>query len=140
MTIGDRLKTERERLGFTQPAFAAIGGTTKKSQIDYEKNLTQPRASYFDAIAKVGADIAYIITGAQELGKPVASTPEEQMMLKAFRNAPQELQNAALAVLLSKEITTKNLKTSKDAGAIRQIIKGNNQGIIAGRDVKKVNR
>ncbi|WP_227510923.1 XRE family transcriptional regulator [Acinetobacter bereziniae] len=63
MTIGQRLREERERLGFTQPSFAEIAGTTKKSQIDYEKDLTQPKANYLASIAEAGADINYIITG-----------------------------------------------------------------------------
>ncbi len=63
MTIGARLKEERERLGYTQPAFAELAGTTKKSQIDYEKDTTQPKASYFASIAEIGADILYIVTG-----------------------------------------------------------------------------
>ncbi|AYO54934.1 XRE family transcriptional regulator [Acinetobacter wuhouensis] len=63
MTIGQRLKEERERLGFTQPSFAELASTTKKSQIDYEKDLTQPKANYLASIAEAGADVNYIITG-----------------------------------------------------------------------------
>lgn len=63
MTIGLRLKEERERLGFTQTAFAELASTTKKSQIDYEKDITQPKAGYLADIAQVGADVLYIITG-----------------------------------------------------------------------------
>ena len=63
VSIGARLREERERLGFTQPAFAELAGTTKKSQIDYEKDITQPKANYLAAIAEVGADICYIVTG-----------------------------------------------------------------------------
>lgn len=63
MTIGQRLREERERLGYTQPAFAELASTTKKSQIDYEKDLTQPKAGYLASIANAGADINYIVTG-----------------------------------------------------------------------------
>lgn len=63
MTIGQRLREERERLGYTQPAFAELASTTKKSQIDYEKDLTQPKAGYLASIAEAGADINYIVTG-----------------------------------------------------------------------------
>lgn len=41
MTIGERLLEERERLGFTQPAFVGLAETTKKSQIDYEKEMVR---------------------------------------------------------------------------------------------------
>lgn len=63
MSIGQRLREERERLGYTQPAFAELANTTKKSQIDYEKDITQPKAGYLADIAQVGADINYIVTG-----------------------------------------------------------------------------
>lgn len=63
VTIGQRLREERERLGYTQPAFAELASTTKKSQIDYEKDLTQPKAGYLASIAEAGADINYIVTG-----------------------------------------------------------------------------
>lgn len=63
LTIGQRLREERERLGFTQPAFAELANTTKKSQIDYEKDVTQPKANYLASIAEAGADVNYIITG-----------------------------------------------------------------------------
>lgn len=63
VTTGQRLREERDRLGYTQTAFAELAGTTKKSQIDYEKDLTQPKAGYLATIAEVGADINYIITG-----------------------------------------------------------------------------
>ncbi|ENX33919.1 hypothetical protein F889_02583 [Acinetobacter colistiniresistens] len=69
MTIGARLKEERERLGYTQPAFAELVGTTKKSQIDYEKDSTQPKASYLAGIADIGADILYIVTGIRLIEK-----------------------------------------------------------------------
>lgn len=70
VTIGQRLREERERLGYTQPAFADLAGTTKKSQIDYEKDLTQPKAGYLAAIATAGADIGYIVTGTPTKREP----------------------------------------------------------------------
>lgn len=96
MSIGDRLKEERERLGFTQPAFAGLAETTKKSQIDYEKNLTQPKAGYFAAIAKVGADVQYIVTGVRSVA---ALTTDETELVRLFRAAPLGLKAAAIAGL-----------------------------------------
>ena len=96
VSIGDRLKEERERLGFTQPAFAGLAETTKKSQIDYEKNLTQPKAGYFAAISKVGADIQYIVTGVRSVA---ALSADETELLKLFRAAPLAVKAAAMAAL-----------------------------------------
>jgi len=62
-TIGERLKSERIRLGYSQTNFANIGGVKKNAQVNYENNSRHPDAEYFAAISKIGADINYIITG-----------------------------------------------------------------------------
>lgn len=59
---GTRLLEERNRLGFTQPQLAAVGGVYKGSQIFYEKG-SAPTADYLSAIAGHGVDVAYILTG-----------------------------------------------------------------------------
>lgn len=94
MSIGERLREERERLDFAQPAFAALASTTKKSQIDYEKDLTQPKAGYLAAIARVGADVQYIVTGVRSAG---ALTHDEAELLDYFRRAPIALKAAMMA-------------------------------------------
>lgn len=96
MTIGARLKEERERLGFTQPAFAGLSETTKKSQIDYEKDLTQPKAGYLAAISKVGADVQYIVTG---IRSSAALSADEEELLVLFRAAPLAVKAAAIGAL-----------------------------------------
>lgn len=63
MSIGQRLKEERERLGYIQSTFAELVSTTKKIQIDYEKDITQLKTDYLADIAQIGVDINYIITG-----------------------------------------------------------------------------
>ncbi|MDF3932957.1 helix-turn-helix domain-containing protein [Pseudomonas citronellolis] len=94
MSIGERLKEERERLSFTQPALAAIAGTTKKSQIDYEKDLTQPKAGYLAAVARIGLDVQYVVTGERAAG---SLTPDEQELLANFRAAPLAVKAAMMA-------------------------------------------
>ncbi len=63
MTIGKRLKEERERLQQTQAEFAALVAATKRSQINWEKGTAMPNAAYLAAIASAGADVNYILTG-----------------------------------------------------------------------------
>lgn len=63
MTIGARLREERDRLGLNQTDFGAIGGVSKMSQINYEKNEHSPSAAYLGALAKQGVDVLYVITG-----------------------------------------------------------------------------
>lgn len=96
MTIGERLREERERLGFSQPAFAGLAETTKKSQIDYEKDSTQPKAGYLAAISKVGADVQYIITGVRSSS---ALSSDEDELLERFRAASLVVKAAAIGAL-----------------------------------------
>jgi len=63
VTSAVRLKEERNRLRYNQTDFAAIGGVSKKTQIDYEKGTTSPTGVYLSAIAAIGADVNYILTG-----------------------------------------------------------------------------
>lgn len=63
MSIGERLRNERERLGLNQEAFAALAGAHRKSQGNYEKGDRLPDAGYLSAIAAVGVDVLYILTG-----------------------------------------------------------------------------
>ena len=60
------MKEERQRLGLSQPAFAAIGETGKHSQINYEAGRTAPDTDYLAKIAEAGADIVYILTGQRD--------------------------------------------------------------------------
>lgn len=96
MSIGQRIKEERERLDFTQPAFAGLAETTKKSQIDYEKDLTQPKAGYLAAIAKVGADVQYIVTGIRSVN---LLSEKEVVLVDGFRKLDIKTQKRLFAFL-----------------------------------------
>lgn len=123
MTFGDRLREERERLGMTQPVLAEVAGTTKKSQIDYEKNFAQPKSGYLTAIAVAGADVQYILTGVRSA---TTLTPEERLLLDQYRASPQAVKDAALRVVMI---------GSEPVGAVVQHI-ASNQGQVAGKSIK----
>lgn len=63
MTIGDRLKEERSRLGLSQTDLGAAGGVGKTTQINYEKGSGSPDAKYLAAVAELGVDVLYVVTG-----------------------------------------------------------------------------
>lgn len=85
-TQGERLREERERLGFNQTDFAALGGLTKLTQLNYEQNKRAPDGTYLAAIAKVGADVQYIITG-QRSGERLPS--REAALLDNYRQSDE---------------------------------------------------
>lgn len=63
MTIGDRLKEERERLRLTQTAFGALAGVKKNTQILWEKGSSSPNATALSMLSEAGVDILYVVTG-----------------------------------------------------------------------------
>ncbi|MDI1278045.1 hypothetical protein [Methylobacter sp.] len=89
MNICDRLKEERERLGFDQEGFAALGGASRHSQIDWEKGKSFPNAKVLAAIAAAGADVQYILTGLRS-GIAPAISPREAALLDNYRHIDDE--------------------------------------------------
>lgn len=94
MGIGDRLKEERERLGFNQTEFAAIAGASKNTQYNYEKGERSPDADYLAAVAVQGVDVLYVVCGER---KPVAAdsiAEDESGLLDYYRvMAPDDRQS-----------------------------------------------
>lgn len=97
MEFFERLREERKRLKLNQTQLAALAGTTKNSQLNYEKGNVCPNAVYLAAIAAAGVDVQYVLTG-QRSAEPVLK-PEEKDLLAAWKNASKEIQMAVLAVL-----------------------------------------
>ena len=50
MSLGKRIKEERERLGYNQEAFAAVGNVSRRSQIMYEQDSSEPSAGKFTGL------------------------------------------------------------------------------------------
>ncbi|RKR66319.1 helix-turn-helix protein [Acidovorax sp. 94] len=102
MPIGKRLREERERLGLSQPAFAAVAGTSKQTLFSWETGKTAPDGFQLSALATAGADVLYILTGQRAGGvKPAPTlTADEETMLNYFRDASKEVRRAALGALL----------------------------------------
>lgn len=96
MSIGERLKEERERLGLSQPAFAAVAGAAKRTLIDWEKGATSPSAVQLAALSAIGVDVLYILTGQRTMD---ALSRDEQELLERFRAASLEGRLAALGAL-----------------------------------------
>lgn len=96
--FGERLKEERERLGFSQPAFAALAIASKSSQASWEKETAYPNAKVLEVWARVGVDVAYLVTGKPSSGID-SLTSDEREMLKLFRAAPLAVKAAAIGAL-----------------------------------------
>lgn len=137
MTTGKRLKEERERLGFNQTDFAAIGGVGRKSQFNYEDDERKADTSYLAAIAEVGADVRYIVTGKREGPAPEALSPDERELLSLFRAAPLAVKAAGIGALqggsgkASKSQKQMNVSVGTNHGQVVETGKIVNQGPIS---------
>lgn len=92
--FGERLRAERNRLGFTQPELAQIAAVQKQAQMKYENGSRSPAAEYLAAVSSAGVDVAFVLTG-----EPAQFTSDEAELVRRYRCATAQLQQAALAVL-----------------------------------------
>lgn len=116
--IGDRIKSERERLGMTQPDFAAAAGAAKRTLIEWEKGATSPTALQLSALLDIGVDAQYILTGQRSANALLPA--DESLLLDGFRASSPETRKAALRVLLGGDLPapvktkTKTIKVTGD--------------------------
>lgn len=107
ISIGERLREEREGLGKTQGDFAALAvqagvpGATRQSQARYEKGLASPSAAYLAVVAAAGVDVHYVLTGEREGAAPLVLAADERLLLEYYREATPAVRKAAIAALLS---------------------------------------
>ncbi|MGN0920246.1 MAG: helix-turn-helix domain-containing protein [Cellvibrio sp.] len=98
MHIFERIREERERLGFTQDAFGAIGGVSRRAQSNYESGERSPDLNYLAAIERVGVDVLFVITGKRA---EATISGEEELLLKGFRQMDAETKRRTLAMVYS---------------------------------------
>ncbi len=83
----ERLREERERLGYNQADFGEIGGVKKLAQFNYEKGERSPDAVYLGKIAVIGVDIVYLLTGQRSASISAPINPKEEALLDNYRNS-----------------------------------------------------
>ena len=76
------------------------GGVKKGAQINYEKGERSPDSEYFAAIASIGADVQYIITG---IRSATALLADEQLLLERYRAANASGKQAILGAALGQQ-------------------------------------
>ncbi|MDO8768789.1 MAG: helix-turn-helix transcriptional regulator [Burkholderiaceae bacterium] len=143
MPIGKRLREERERLGLSQPAFAAVAGTTKQTLFSWETGKTAPDGFQLAALATTGADVLYILTGQRDPAAP-ALDAAEQVLVDSYRrcNAQARQNLIQTAALLSAGLGAAPGRASSQApasvsiGDMRNTTPGGVQVGYAGGDVK----
>lgn len=120
----ERLKDERLRCGLTQTQLAEAAGVSTRAQIRYETGESQPNTDYLAAIAALGIDILYIITGQRQVqsewddedeleeedddSDEIVTPTQEEYMLALYRSLNEderrEIQAAAEGKLRIREL------------------------------------
>lgn len=95
--FGQRLRSERKRLGLSQAAVQKEAAISKTTQIKYEAGEGNPGIDYLQAIQRLGFDIPFVVTG--QRGNNVNA--EQRLLLTFWGQAPEILRAAAFAVLVS---------------------------------------
>ncbi len=95
--IGDRLREERKRLGMTQEQFAAAAGVVGRTQGMYEREDRAPDSIYLAAVARLGVDIGYVVTGDAQGARLSA---DEALLVQTYRGLDQAGKTAALGAVV----------------------------------------
>ena len=97
MSIGDRLKSERNRLQLSQASLADLLSVGKTTVINWEKGASAPDGFQLDKLSQTGADALFILTGQVNSS---ALSPDESTLLQMYRAATPSTKGAALGALL----------------------------------------
>lgn len=95
-----RLKEERHRLGLSQNRLGAFGGVAANAQAHYENGKRCPKSDYLSAIAKIGVDTLYLLSGNRSSVRSESMSASEQLLVENYR-AMSRLDQGAVAQLLA---------------------------------------
>ena len=69
-SLSERLRSERDRLGLSQPDMAALGGVKPRTYQDWERGIAAVSAEYLSIADARGLDASYVLTGHRSLTGP----------------------------------------------------------------------
>ena len=85
ISVGERLREERVRLGLSQDALAQLGGITRNTQGSYEKGERNPDSVYLTAVVKAGVDALYVLTARHTQRAVEGLSESEERLVQQFR-------------------------------------------------------
>lgn len=104
MSLGARLREERERLGLSQPRLGELLGVTKQTVFSWESGRTAPDGFHLMALADAGFDVAWVVTG--ERDGPGLSVREQALVdnYRALRPGDQDAAQTLLDSLAQSKV------------------------------------
>lgn len=100
MSVGLRLKEERERLRLSRSEFATRMGVHRNTQARYESDNREPGAAYWDAAIALGIDVDYV-TGRKKHYSLGDKSPDPALLTKVLESVESIL--ASSGVILDPE-------------------------------------
>lgn len=80
LSLPERIRVERKRLGLNQDQFAELGGVSRTAQYTYESGRNWPTCQYLESLRAAGVDVAFIATGKRS----ESPTPDWNVIRHAF--------------------------------------------------------
>ncbi len=96
MTLGERLREERKRLGLTQPELGDAAGTTKQTVFSWETGKSAPDGFQLSVLTNVGVDVLYVLTGQRSV---LLLTDGDRVLLDNFHAAPAQVREGVKTTL-----------------------------------------
>ncbi|MBX9298793.1 helix-turn-helix domain-containing protein [Chromobacterium vaccinii] len=106
MSIGDRLREERLRLGLVQQDGQKITGVSYVTYLGYEQGKSFPNAETLNSLHDAGFDVLYIVTGVRNAA---ALSNEDSSLLADLNQVDEKGRTLAVSTLRSLLDTYKRL-------------------------------
>lgn len=147
--FSERLKDDRVQRGLTQDQMALAIKMSKRSYCAYEAGETSPSAKLLEALASMGSDVGYLLTGQRTGGVKPTLTADEEELLALFRAAPLAVKAAAIGALHGAAAAPGAAKPrakaqprpatkSASGSGVTQTFHGTVSGTVVGGDVHQV--
>jgi transcriptional regulator with XRE-family HTH domain len=119
--FGERLKEERKRLGLNQGQLADRAGTTNVAQSRYESGDRSPDWGYLSAVAQVGVDVLYVLTGQRS---SALLSPDEDLLLSGYRSLDAKGRAGVLGLIGGMTQSDRATTTMSFKGPVGQQVHG----------------
>ncbi|WP_434629487.1 helix-turn-helix domain-containing protein [Chromobacterium sp. CV08] len=96
LNIGDRLREERIRLGYTQQDGAKLADVGYTTYMAYEAGRSYPNAESLNLLHLNGFDVLYVVTGVRN---EAALSNEDSSLLAALNQTDERGRATAIAAL-----------------------------------------
>jgi len=91
---GNRLREERTRLDLKQEDLALFGGVNRNTQGSYERGTRNPDTAYLAAVAALGVDVLYVVTGTRTPVPIDGLSEDDEQLVRRYHSITPDDQKA----------------------------------------------